>query len=217
MRAQRPQGPGFTAEAEADDTGARPATVADIGALTVLLSDVFHNDPVMRWAVPDEPKRRAATRAFFSLHLRHCVPHGGVHVSHDMSTTLVSLPSPAEKSLDSDATPDEYRRAMGPDGDPILEVMNLLDRHRPESQERYVHVSFACSSPAGRGPRAVSAVARHAVAAWQRGGWAAYSEASSPGGFGALRHMGFQPVGEPVRLPGDGPRLTPMWRPVHHP
>src|SRR5918997_7216095 len=43
----------------------RRSTEADLPVLTTTIADAFHDDPTMRWIVPDEERRRAIGPAVF--------------------------------------------------------------------------------------------------------------------------------------------------------
>ena len=56
----------------------RPATRADVGALSTTLGRAFFDDPVMSWMLPDaDVRRRKLHKLFAALTRYHHLGHGG--------------------------------------------------------------------------------------------------------------------------------------------
>ncbi|MCH7231985.1 GNAT family N-acetyltransferase [Glycomyces sp. L485] len=84
------------------------------------------------------------------------------------------------------------------------------ERHPTAAGHLYFH-SLAVQ-PGYRGSGVGSAIMRERLAIADAERMPTYLEASNEGSARLVRRFGFEPTGEPIRLPGGGPALIPMWR-----
>ena len=67
----------------------RPATRADVKALSVTLGRAFFDDPVMRWMLPDaDLRRRKLHRLFAAMTRHHYLARGGTEVAAAHATAI---------------------------------------------------------------------------------------------------------------------------------
>lgn len=198
----------------------RPATRADIGALSVTLGRAFFDDPVMCWMLPDaDLRRRKLHRLFAALTRYHHLSRGGVEVAPDGDgiggAALWDPPGQWEH------TRGEELRAMptlllafGTSLGRGLEADELMKKNHPEEPHWYLAVIG--SDPAVRGKGFGQALMRSRLDRCDAEHAPAYLESSNPDNVPYYQRFGFEVTGE-IKLPGRdgvaGPSLVPMWRP----
>jgi ribosomal protein S18 acetylase RimI-like enzyme len=198
----------------------RPATRADIGALSVTLGRAFFDDPVMCWMLPDaDLRRRKLHRLFAALTRYHHLSRGGVEVAPDgdgiAGAALWDPPRQWEH------TRGEELRAMptlllafGTSLRRGLEADELMKKNHPEEPHWYLAVIG--SDPAVRGKGFGQALMRSRLDRCDAEHAPAYLESSNPDNVPYYQRFGFEVTGE-IKLPGRdgvaGPSLVPMWRP----
>src|SRR4051812_11762361 len=71
----------------------RLAVKLDAPRLEIVMAKAFHDDPVIRWLMPDASRRPARLRRFFGIELRHVVlPRGRVWTTDDLSAAALVMP-----------------------------------------------------------------------------------------------------------------------------
>ncbi|MEV6226921.1 GNAT family N-acetyltransferase [Saccharopolyspora shandongensis] len=98
--------------------------------------------------------------------------------------------------------------------DPVLRrmatVLTLVAQRHPD--EPHVFLSSMGVLAASRGSGVGSAILRHRLHRADADAQPTYLEASTPRNQALYARHGFEPLGQPIALPDDGPRLQPMWR-----
>ena len=193
----------------------RPATRADVPALSTTLGRAFFDDPVMSWMLPDaRVRRRRLHRLFESLTRHHHLARGGVEVATaDHGIGAAALWDPPGQWRQTRA---EELRALPSllwsfglslrRGSVVEEIMKAA---HPEEPHWYLAIIGTDPDVRGNGFGQVLMQSRldrcdteHAPA---------YLESSNPVNVPYYQRFGFDVTGE-IRLPGSGPSLIPMWR-----
>lgn len=188
--------------------GIRTATPAEFDHLLPVCVEAFADEAVSAWVEPVPALRLERTRTIFQDSLRAAVDAGellvaflpgGEPVAASLWTDLESgLPEPP-------AAPTPTHRA-----DQRLAVVLAATGER-HPREPHVYLSAMAALPGRRGLGAGSAMLRHGLGRARRLGLPVYLEASTPRNRRLYARHGFRDVGEPIRLPEDGPALQPMW------
>ncbi|HVC07922.1 MAG TPA: GNAT family N-acetyltransferase [Solirubrobacterales bacterium] len=75
------------------ELGLRRASANDISALKTVLAEAFYEDPIFAWLMPDDRRRAARLRHFFSIELRHMgPPRGEVLTTNDLAGAVIVMP-----------------------------------------------------------------------------------------------------------------------------
>ncbi|HYO00798.1 MAG TPA: GNAT family N-acetyltransferase [Mycobacterium sp.] len=196
---------------------ARPATRADVGALSSTLGRAFYDDPVMCWMLPDADRRRRKLHKLFSALTRHHhLSQGGVEVVPDDSGGIGSaaLWDPPGKWRQNRG--EELRAmpglllAFGRSLQRGLVLEEMMKKAHPEEPHWYLAIIGSDTDVRGKGygqalmsSRLDRCDAEHAPA---------YLESSNPDNVPYYQRFGFEITGE-ITPPG-GPSLIPMWRPA---
>ncbi|MFJ2864404.1 hypothetical protein [Kitasatospora sp. NPDC087314] len=196
----------------------RPARPGETPALARVLAAAFQDDPLTRWAFPDDAYRAAVLPAFFRVHVDQCLAHRGVLTTEDADAVLLFLPPGVwedpglrddgtaralDEAVDAAAHPESARR--------LAAITRLQARRHPRHRPHY-YAAFIGARPGTHRAGTGTALLRAFLAAVDADGQAAYAETSSPGGARLLAAAGFTRFGDALALPAGGPRLTPVWR-----
>ena len=193
----------------------RPATRADIAALSVTLGKAFYDDPVMMWMLPDDDvRRRKLHRLFASMTRYQHLSRGGVEVAPNAegigAAALWDPPGQWKQ------TRGEELRAMpgllltfGRSLTRGLAVAEMMKKAHPE--EPHWYLSVIGSDPSLRGKGFGNALMRSRLDRCDAEYAPAYLESSKPENVPYYERFGFEVTGE-FRLPDGGPPLIPMWR-----
>lgn len=206
----------------------RPATRADVKALSVTLGRAFFDDPVMCWLLPDaDARRRKLHRLFASLTRHHHLARGGTEVAPVSSPeSLRSCPPHGAQAIGGAALwdpPGEWQttraeelRAMpglflafGRSLQRGLAAEELMKKAHPE--EPHWYLAIIGSDPDVRGQGFGNALMRSRLDRCDAEHAPAYLESSKPDNVPYYQRFGFQITGE-IALPNGGPKLIPMWR-----
>jgi GNAT superfamily N-acetyltransferase len=202
-----------------NSVAARPATRADIKALSVTLGRAFLDDPVMCWMLPDaDLRRRRLHRLFAALTRYHHLSRGGAEVAPDGDgiggAALWDPPGQWEHTRAEElrAMP-RLLLAFGTSLRKGLEITELMKKAHPEEPHWYLAVIG--SDPAVRGKGFGQVLMRSRLDRCDAEHAPAYLESSNPDNVPYYQRFGFEVTGE-IELPGRdgvaGPSLVPMWR-----
>ncbi len=174
----------------------------DVRAAAQTLALAFHDDPVFRWWIADDARRRAVLPAFFAVVAGATEE---LHVDDDLDAVAVWTPPGAE---DDEGLVPALVDATGEDAERMFPVLELMAQHHPAEPHWYLW--FLGTRPERQSRGLGSALMRPVLERCDDAGLPAYLEATSDRGAALYARHGFETVGEIV-LPG-GPSLWPMWR-----
>jgi GNAT superfamily N-acetyltransferase len=199
------------ASGRAADPGLRQATAEDIPRLKNVLAEAFYDDPILAWLIPDDSKRRARLRRFFSIELRHmALPRGQVWTTSDLSGVALIMP-PGAWRVPLRATLLEGG-AFGVRMGSAARLGSAMEwRHGREVRAPHYYVRDVGVLPQMQGRGLGSALMRPTLDLCDQGGLPAYLEASSERNAALYERLGFQVKSE-LRVAGSPP-LRLMLRP----
>jgi GNAT superfamily N-acetyltransferase len=193
---------------------AEQTTVLDV------LTEAFMRDPVIGWLFPDEDDRRRLQPFFYGPMLTH--PDAEAYLIGDSDRGPGAGPAGASIWLSlaagqapydgqPDGTDPDLAAVFGDSGARLWALgQRLAGRHPSDT----AHLYLPCMGvvPGRQGGGLGSELLRYRLDRADAAGLGAYLEATSAGSRALYLRYGFVDLGEPVRLPGDGPSLWPMWR-----
>jgi GNAT superfamily N-acetyltransferase len=187
----------------------RKSRATDLVAMGDVLAAAFHDDPVLSWMVPDEPRRRATLPGLMRLLAARFQPHGENHINDTGTGAAVWSPPHATFSQDDDEWfESELVGLAGVDLARIGEVVELLESNHPKDSHYYLNLLGVTPDQQGHGVG--SALLRAVLDRADREGAAAYLEATSPKNRALYERHGFA-VSIELRC-SDCPPLWAMWR-----
>jgi GNAT superfamily N-acetyltransferase len=193
----------------------RRAGDEDREAVTHLLDEAFHDDPVSRWVFPDPEYRRRSHPLLMGAFLDIVLAEGYVDVTEDGSGCALWLPVPAQAHEEDDEDgPARLREAVDPGNERIEQIARLTGEVHPAG-EAHEYLWMIAVSPARQGEGLGTALIQHVLERCDRERLPAYLEASNARSGALYERLGFAFLGRAVDLP-DGPPMWPMWRKPQH-
>ena len=193
--------------------GVRRAAMQDAPALAHTLARAFADDPVSAWFFPrDEDREARLGRAYDRLFLRRiALPHDATFSAGDDAGVAVWLPPGTAHLgvLDQLRLLPSMLATSGRDLPRVLRGMAAIDAVHPREPHWYLWLLGVDPERQreGLGSRLLAEVLERCDAERMP----AYLEASTERNRGLYLRHGFADRGG-LRLPGDGPRMWPMWR-----
>jgi GNAT superfamily N-acetyltransferase len=175
------------------------------------MAKAFHDDPVIRWLMPNPSRRPARLRRFFGIELRHMVlPRGRVWATDDLSAAALVMP-PGRWRVPLRATLREGR-VFGAGLARAARLGAAMERrHAREVQGPHYYVRDVGVVPEMQGRGLGSALMAPTLERCDREGLPAYLEASSARSAALYERLGFEHVSELSVL--GSPPLRLMLRP----
>jgi GNAT superfamily N-acetyltransferase len=195
-----------------DTTAPRRARADERAAVAAAMGEAFFDDPVMRWATPDDERRRSGLPAFFGLVADALAAHDQTWCTGDgVRGAAFVVPAFSEPMSDAEGEAFAARCAelAGPFADRWLEIIALLDDNHPHDVE-HDYLWFLGVRPQWQGSGHGSTLLRALLDRADRSGTPVYLEATSPENRRLYLRHGFRDVGE-LTLAG-APPLWAMWR-----
>lgn len=193
-------------------SAARPAEAADAVDAAHALADAFFDDPVFRWAMPDDERRRTALPGVFSLFVEHYLRNATAHVAGSPLVAGAALwAAPGVTAVGEDDGESFGRRlaeVCGPDLGRVEEVSALLEEHHPV--EECAYLNFVGVHRRRQGMGIGSGLLTALRYGWDKAGVPAYLEATSDDNRRLYERHGF--VASSSISVGGCPPLWPMWR-----
>lgn len=190
----------------------RDVAAADVGPLAAVLGRAFADDPVWRWMFPRHPERMTG---MFAMLLRHAhLPNGVTELAESDGRILAGAlwDPPGRWQMSTTAQLRQLPamlRVLGPRTFAVLRGLGEIERAHPI--EPHWYLSIIGTEPAAQGRGVGSALMRSRLSRCDDLRFPAYLESSKERNIPYYERFGFKVTGE-VRLPGDGPRVWPMWR-----
>lgn len=193
----------------------RPATKADVRALSEVLGRAFHDDPVSTWLQPNERARAVGQpRVFAAMTRYHHLAGGGVQVACDGATMgAAALWDPPDRWKEPRrsqwAMTPAMIRALGTRALAGRTLTELMKQQHPEEPHWYLAVIGSDTSVRGQGFG--QALMRSGLDRCDAQHAPAYLESSKAANVPYYERFGFEVTGEIV-VPDGGPTLWKMWR-----
>ena len=183
----------------------RLATPAETPAAARVLAAAFREDPVQRWLIPEERRRRPRLERFFGLEL--ALSTCQVWTTPDFAGASIALPGeawrvPFRRQL---AHGVGYARVFGHRLPLALALQTAMELRHMRGPHWYV--LFVGVAPEGQGRGLGTALMQPTLDA----GLPVYLEASSERSRALYERLGFRVEGEEIRVAGSPP-LWPMVR-----
>ncbi|MEU2368381.1 GNAT family N-acetyltransferase [Streptomyces pseudogriseolus] len=193
----------------------RTAGEDDRDLVVRLLDEAFQDDPVSGWVFPGAEYRRATHHRLMAAFTDATLADGRGDLVEDGSACALWLSVPADDPGHGGAAEgeDEFaelRRAVDADNERVELIGRLTAGIHPQSRA-HEYLWMIGVAPGRQGEGLGTALIGSALDRCDREGRAAYLEASSERSAVLYRRLGFEHLGEPLRLP-DGPLMYPMWR-----
>jgi ribosomal protein S18 acetylase RimI-like enzyme len=196
----------------------RDAQKSDVRALSATLGRAFHDDPIMKWMLPDDRQRaNGLPRMFAILTRRQYLGGGGVEIAtsgQDIGAATLWGPPPGppkESRLEELLLTPAFLWLFRRRAPAAQEVAELMKKVHPEEPHWYL---FAIGSdPAVRGAGFGQALMRSRLDRCDAEHAPAYLESTKQETVPYYMRFGFEVTGE-IKLPDGGPSMFPMWRPA---
>ncbi|HEX2806234.1 MAG TPA: GNAT family N-acetyltransferase [Kineosporiaceae bacterium] len=194
-----------------DTAQIRVVAAEEIESVGQLIAITFHDDPVTRWLVDDEPDRRRIMPPYFTMLAALGLKGGTVYASGDHQAAAVWIDGTSPEPPPPDEPEPELSELTGR----YIDRFHTLERmlHRAQlGLPPHQHLFFLAARPGvqrrGLGTALLDAHHRRL----DREGLPAYLDASSLESRRLYKRHGYQDVRQPFTF-ADGPSMWPMWRP----
>jgi GNAT superfamily N-acetyltransferase len=183
----------------------------DLGVLSQVIADAFHDLAPSKWLIADPAARREIFPGYFRLYVEHAMAHGVVHTTPGRIAAALWIrvgEDPAGQAVDYDA---RLAAATSPWTSRFLDFDAALDRHHPAGIPHY-HLAILGVRPDRQGQGTGTTLLRAHHQVLDRDAHVpAYLEASDLRTRQIYLRHGYTDHGPPIRLPG-GPAMYPMVR-----
>lgn len=192
--------------------GVRPATTADLDAVTETISLAFHDDPTWSWAFPDASRRQEQYAVFWRLMVLGALRYPWVLMTEGCEAASVWIPPGGTELAEEDderfgAVVEELVGAHAPS---VIELCDRFDAAHPPEPPHY-YLSLLGTHPAHAGRGIGMALLANNISRIDAEGMPAYLESSNPGNNHRYARLGFEVTGE-FFPPGSDVPITTMWR-----
>jgi GNAT superfamily N-acetyltransferase len=189
----------------------RLSTAADVPVLTDTIAAAFHDDPTMRWIVPDEDRRLAIGPPVFRPFIEGIQRLGDTWMTDDGAAAALWIPPghtvPAPE--DADAFGQQVAAVLEPDElERLGALVAVMDANLPD--EPHAHLNLFGTVPARQGQGLGSRLFEAVLPRLDRDGVPAYLEATTDRNRRLYERHGF--VFWNDIAPEGGPTLRRMWR-----
>jgi GNAT superfamily N-acetyltransferase len=183
----------------------------DFEKVVEIMNTNFHDAPFFAWIADDPDERSKLTREFFKLHMKLGLTKGTVNIAEcaDQGVVGAAIWSP-KGTLDAVAN-SEIQQFAGAYAPRFQLLVDTFQEHYPPATT-FEHLMWISVHPAVHGRGVGGKLLSYRLDELDRLGKPAYLEATTRlSARGAYERAGFQPIGEPIRLP-RGVTGFPMWR-----
>ncbi|TCO45839.1 GNAT family N-acetyltransferase [Actinocrispum wychmicini] len=185
-----------------------------VGPVSTVLSEAFITGDIADWLVPNVADRRRIYPQYWAMAVEHALSGAGeVYAGGELAGTALWYPAvygpPNSEPRDF---AQRLRAICGPYTDRFFALHQAMDAAHPTMPHHYL--AFVAVLPPEQNRGIGSALVQHRLRELDAAAVPAYLEATNRRNLALYVHLGFQPTGNPIVLPDDGPKLYPMWRPA---
>jgi GNAT superfamily N-acetyltransferase len=195
----------------ATDTKVRPATVAELPAITESMARAFYDDPIFSWFLPDDRSRPKVLRRVFDMFGRKMYfPKGEMYtVDGNQAAAMWAPPDKWKTPMGQQIglLPTMFR-AVGFKLPKMLRVLTAMEKKHPE--ELHYYLAVLGTDPSVQGKGLGSALLEQTLQRCDEEGLPAYLESSSMGSRALYFRHGFKEIEELTFQ--DSPPFWLMWR-----
>ena len=190
----------------------RPATGADLAAVTETIGSAFHDDPTWSWAFPDPARRQEQYRAFWRFMIAGALRYPWVLMTDRCEAAAVWIPPGGTELAEADEARVEPLLAglVGPRAGEVRELLDRFDAAHPRAEPHF-YLSLLGTHPSHTGRGLGMALLAESLQRIDLEHMPAYLESSNPANNHRYGRHGFEQVGE-FYPPGSGTPVTTMWR-----
>ncbi len=181
-------------------------------AAVEILVDGFFDNPVLGWMFLDESTRAEAIEAWFRFWIETYGDQGIVVVEEEGDGAALWA-TPDVPPVGSGDTAGLVELVQRFNGDRTGLVLGTLAALKPLG-ERHWYLNGIAARRAARSRGVGARLLEPFLARGDAEGIPIYLESSNPRNLSFYRRYGFEDLGACIDLPGAGPVLQPMWRPV---
>lgn len=191
---------------------ARPASSADLTAVTETISLAFHGDPTWSWAFPDLDRRQQQYAVFWRFLVLGALRYPWVLMTDGCEAAAVWIPPGGTEIAEEDEPQlgPLLEELVGERASELMELLDRFDAAHPRDEPHY-YLSLLGTHPEHTGRGIGMALLAENLARIDRDGMPAYLESSNPANNHRYRRHGFEAIGEFYPPGGDIP-VTTMWR-----
>jgi GNAT superfamily N-acetyltransferase len=197
--------------------GVITAGPADADTLSHLIAGAFLHLPPSRWLIGDPAARRAIFPSYFRIYVEHALATGIVHTTPGRTAAALWLPVSASGPAPPAGYVARLAAATGRWHTAFTAFDAALEGHHPAGTA-HPHLALLAVHPdhQGQGTGSLLLAAYHA--ALDHDNIPAYLEAVTKRTRRLYARHGYLLCSDaPIRLPGGGPLMWPMWRePYQH-
>ena len=192
---------------------ARPATPADVGAITAAFATAFFHDPVWGPVFPDETRRAGQAAVMWRVYAAAALRYPWTFVTPGVEAAAVWVPPGGEELTDAEARQlgELMEATAGPEAAAAAaEIEARFAAARPGGD--FFHLTILSTHARHRGQGLGTGLLAQTLARVDALGGAAYLESTNPANNERYQNAGFEPRAE-IAMP-SGRVVTTMWRPA---
>jgi len=196
------------------DLTVRVASGSDIDAVTATIASSFFHDPVWSWVFPDPATRTDVYARWWPMFVRGALQNSWLLVTQDCESIALWLPPDAEEFTPQDAAliDDDLESIVGDRAGVVRSTFAAFEQAHPVGDPHY-YLSVLGTHTHHRGQGLGMRLLAENLGRTDALAVPTYLESTNPVNLDRYRSVGFVSTGEFV-LPGGGPVVTTMWRPV---
>jgi ribosomal protein S18 acetylase RimI-like enzyme len=187
---------------------ARKAAPADVPRIGRTFARAFFDDPIMRWMLPDDGRRRDKLPGFFALFAATIQRHGEAYLAGAGAALWLPPDRQVVDEHEAEGFGQRMGEILGVDAARGIEISALLEEHHPRGS--FFFLQFLGVEPAQQGQGIGSALLATVLERCDAEGTPAYLDATSPHNRRLYERHGFVVTAE--LAPAGGPPLWSMWR-----
>lgn len=192
----------------------RHATAMDTTDTAELIATAFHTLEVSAWLVPNPARRFAILAGDFRIVVDHALTHGEIHLIDGPSGRPLAAAVWFPEITGPTPPPPHYDTRLSAACGSATGRFRVLDQHfdatHPHEFPQH-YLAYLATHPGWQGRGLGTTLLRHQHDVLDQRGVPAFLHASCARTREFYLRHGYQPVGEPFRLP-DGPPMWPLWR-----